>query len=72
MKSSHRFLLAALLVGTINLSWPFSVFAAVPSKLVIGYAAMSARVMPLWMAEEQGILAQYGPQLLRRRLATEH
>ena len=34
--------------------------AATPAKLIIGYAAMSARVVPLWIAEEQGILAKYG------------
>ena len=34
--------------------------SAAPSKLIIGYAAMSARVVPLWIAEEQGILAKYG------------
>jgi ABC-type nitrate/sulfonate/bicarbonate transport system substrate-binding protein len=34
--------------------------AAAPAKLFIGYAAMSARVMPLWIAEEQGIFAKYG------------
>ena len=34
--------------------------AAAPSKLIIGYAAMSARVVPVWIAEEQGILAKYG------------
>jgi len=33
---------------------------AAPSKLIIGYAAMSARVVPLWIAAEQGILAKYG------------
>ena len=34
--------------------------AAAPAKLAIGYAAMSARVVPLWLAEEQGILGKYG------------
>jgi len=34
--------------------------AAAAAKLVIGYAAMSSRVMPLWIAEEQGILSKYG------------
>ena len=34
--------------------------AATPSKLIIGYAAMSARVVPLWIAEEQGIFSKYG------------
>src|SRR5574341_177782 len=33
---------------------------AAPAKLVIGYAAMSARVLPLWIAEEQGIFTKYG------------
>jgi ABC-type nitrate/sulfonate/bicarbonate transport system substrate-binding protein len=34
--------------------------ASAPPKLIIGYAAMSARVVPLWIAEEQGILSKYG------------
>ncbi len=38
----------------------FSLWARAPSKLVIGYAAMSARVVPLWIADEQGIFAKYG------------
>ena len=33
--------------------------AAAAPKLIIGYAALSARVMPLWIAEEQGIFAKY-------------
>jgi NitT/TauT family transport system substrate-binding protein len=33
--------------------------AATAPKLIIGYAALSARVMPLWIAEEQGIFAKY-------------
>jgi len=37
-----------------------AVSAAAPAKFIIGYAAMSARVVPLWIAEEQGILAKYG------------
>ena len=34
--------------------------ATAPPKFIIGYAAMSARVVQLWLAEEQGILAKYG------------
>jgi ABC-type nitrate/sulfonate/bicarbonate transport system substrate-binding protein len=43
--------------------WVFAHYAytaAAPAKSIIGYAAMSARVVPLWIAEEQGILAKYG------------
>src|SRR4051794_8403575 len=31
-----------------------------PLKLTIGYATVTARLMPLWIAHEQGILAKYG------------
>ena len=34
--------------------------ASASPKLIIGYAAMSARVVPLWIAEEQGILSKHG------------
>jgi ABC-type nitrate/sulfonate/bicarbonate transport system substrate-binding protein len=36
--------------------------AGAPTKIIIGYAAMNARVSPLWITEEQGILAKYGLQ----------
>ncbi|HEY7166923.1 MAG TPA: ABC transporter substrate-binding protein [Candidatus Binatia bacterium] len=40
-----------------------------PSKLVIGYAATTARLMPLWIARDQGFFTKYGidsePVLLR-------
>jgi ABC-type nitrate/sulfonate/bicarbonate transport system substrate-binding protein len=53
-----RAILISLLVQTL---WSISALhAATPTKLVIGYAAMSARVVPLWLAEEQGILSKYG------------
>lgn len=49
---------------------PFSIHAAAaPSKLVIGYASTTPRLMPLWMARDQGFFAKYGiesePVLLR-------
>src|SRR6187431_451765 len=34
--------------------------AAAPAKTVIGYATVTARLMPLWIAHEQGIFAKYG------------
>jgi ABC-type nitrate/sulfonate/bicarbonate transport system substrate-binding protein len=40
---------------------PFSSpMAAAATKLTIGYATVTARLMPLWIAHEQGILAKYG------------
>ena len=42
---------------------------AAPSRLVIGYASTTPRLMPLWMARDQGFFAKYGiesePVLLR-------
>ena len=34
--------------------------AAAPFKLVVGYAALNARISGLWIAEEQGLFAKYG------------
>jgi hypothetical protein len=34
--------------------------ANAPSKLIIGYAAMSARAVPLWIAGEQALFNKYG------------
>jgi NitT/TauT family transport system substrate-binding protein len=49
---------------------PASALAATaPSRLVIGYASTTPRLMPLWMARDQGFFAKYGiesePVLLR-------
>ena len=49
---------------------PINAFsAAAPSRLVIGYASTTPRLMPLWMARDQGFFAKYGiesePVLLR-------
>jgi NitT/TauT family transport system substrate-binding protein len=41
--------------------WVSSVKAAAPSKhIVIAYAAMNARVAPLWVARERGFFTKYG------------
>jgi len=61
MKQIHRTCAVTLLtLFLVQLSHTVRAFAAAPAKLVIGYAAMSARVMPLWIAEEQGIFTKYG------------
>ena len=54
----------ALFANPIN-----AVSAAAPSRLVIGYASTTPRLMPLWVARDQGFFAKYGiesePVLLR-------
>jgi len=62
--------LTALVAGAIYFIWSLAVFAAVaPTRLVIGYASTTTRLMPLWMARDQGFFAKYGiesePVLLR-------
>ena len=37
--------------------------AAAATKLIVGYAAINARVSPLWIAEEQGYLKKYDLQV---------
>src|SRR6476620_12597589 len=56
--------LAFLAVASVLLSRAVYVSAAsAPSKLIVGYAALNARISPLWLAEEQGYLAKYGLQV---------
>ena len=47
--------LAFLAVASVLLSRAVYVSAAsAPFKLIVGYAALNARISPLWWAEEQG------------------
>jgi len=63
MKQTHRKPVTLLLVAALISLSPIAAFAAAPlTKVVIGFAAMNARVAPLWITEEQGILAKYGLQ----------
>ena len=56
-----KFIAGVFLAFALQLSFFLpELSAATPPKFIIGYAAMSARVVPLWLAEEQGILAKYG------------
>jgi ABC-type nitrate/sulfonate/bicarbonate transport system substrate-binding protein len=34
--------------------------AAAPQKQVVGYATFTARIVPLWLAQEQGFFSKYG------------
>src|SRR5512133_1880162 len=38
----------------------FSFAASAPFRAIVGYAALNARVSPLWIADEQGLFAKYG------------
>ena len=53
------FIIFIIVVAIVGVS--SSVAAA--TKLVVGYAALNARISPLWLAEEQGYLAKYGLQV---------
>ena len=60
MQRLHQVTFGFLIFWPLQTFWSIPASAAAPAKLVIGYAAMSARVVPLWLAEEQGILSKYG------------
>jgi ABC-type nitrate/sulfonate/bicarbonate transport system substrate-binding protein len=49
----------ALLVSIVAVSSP----AVAATQLIVGYAAINARVSPLWIAEEQGYLKKYDLQV---------
>jgi NitT/TauT family transport system substrate-binding protein len=66
----NRVLLGSALLTIVQLCSSRPAFSAsAPSKLVIGYAATTARLMPLWIAQEQGFFSKNGiesePVLLR-------
>ena len=48
----------AVFLWLVSAVYAFS--ATAPTKVVVGYAAMNARVTPLWIADEQGFLARNG------------
>ena len=58
---SIRFCESAVCFVLLFLSWHMPAYTAAGSvKTVIGYATVTARLMPLWIAHEQGIFAKYG------------
>src|SRR5215813_9001456 len=63
----HLLVLIAVALGLLY--GPPIILAASPSKLVIGYASTTPRLMPLWIARDQGFFPKYGiesePVLLR-------
>ncbi|HEY2990619.1 MAG TPA: ABC transporter substrate-binding protein, partial [Candidatus Binatia bacterium] len=60
-RHSIKLFLAVFTFLALQLAWPLpAVTAAAPAKLVVGYAAITARIMPLWIAQEQGFFVKYG------------
>jgi ABC-type nitrate/sulfonate/bicarbonate transport system substrate-binding protein len=56
--------IAFFAIAFVLLSRSVDVSAApAPFKLIVGYAALNARISPLWLADEQGYLAKYGLQV---------
>jgi ABC-type nitrate/sulfonate/bicarbonate transport system substrate-binding protein len=53
-------LFAVALSAFLLLSSGDAFSAAAPVKVVIAYAAMNARLVPLWAAEEKGFFNKYG------------
>src|SRR5215831_892582 len=46
---------------TLSCLCPLQAFGAgVPGKYVVGYATYTARIVPLWLAQEQGFFTKYG------------
>jgi ABC-type nitrate/sulfonate/bicarbonate transport system substrate-binding protein len=58
---SWRILPAALVVIASSFFWSLQAFSAsAPAKYVVGYATYTARIVPLWLAQEQGFFTKYG------------
>lgn len=70
MNFFNRMCFSVVIVFAIEVSCFLEAYgASAPAKLVIGYAATTARLMPLWIAQEQGFFAKNGidsqPVMLR-------
>jgi ABC-type nitrate/sulfonate/bicarbonate transport system substrate-binding protein len=60
MQVAMSWILGFIVADCLLLACSAFSYAASAPKLIIGYAATSARVVPLWIAGEQGILGKYG------------
>ncbi|HWH78096.1 MAG TPA: ABC transporter substrate-binding protein [Candidatus Binatus sp.] len=57
----HRLALSHFIGLVILFSSTIAAFgAAAPVKYAVGYATFTARIVPLWLAQEQGFFAKYG------------
>ncbi|MGE5854015.1 MAG: hypothetical protein ACM35E_12835, partial [Deltaproteobacteria bacterium] len=61
MRALRKELLPILIALVIEIWCAQLGFSAnAPSRLVIGYASTTPRLMPLWVARDQGFFAKYG------------
>ncbi|MGN6731425.1 MAG: ABC transporter substrate-binding protein [Candidatus Binatia bacterium] len=61
MRMPHKQLLTILMALVLQIwSAHFGFSANAPSRLVIGYASTTPRLMPLWVARDQGFFAKFG------------
>jgi ABC-type nitrate/sulfonate/bicarbonate transport system substrate-binding protein len=61
MHRSRRFIERILIGLVFHFLCSSNAFgAAAASKYVVGYATFTARIVPLWLAQEQGFFAKYG------------
>ena len=56
----HRFRLAPALFAVALTAFGYLPIASAQSKITIGYAAVSPRTTPLYIAQEQGFFSKYG------------
>ena len=58
---SRRILRTTLIVIASSFFWSHPAFSAsAPVKYIVGYATYTARIVPLWLAQEQGFFIKYG------------
>ncbi len=58
---NRRSILGILISLAMQPLWSLPAFgAAAPAKYVVGYATFTARIVPLWLAQEQGFFTKYG------------
>ena len=56
-----RVVLTAIVLGACQFFHTLPVIAAAaPGKYAVGYATFTARIVPLWLAQEQGFFTRYG------------
>ena len=51
---------ACIVASFVLFSSAISYSATAPTKIIVGYAALNPRVLPLWIAHEQGMFSKYG------------
>ncbi len=61
MKTVKQLIAAAIISLLFSVANSFA--AAAPSKIVVGYATFTARIVPLWLAQEQGFFTKYGVEV---------